>query len=499
MAPDYERMPPTWEEWAAVSPSTENEAVGATETLAAVTGRAGAQAVIKVKPIGAILTEVHNLIGRYVVATEEQLTTLALHTAHTHAFAAADTTLYINVTSAAPESGKTRVFEVLIELVRSPFNVVDPSTASLFRMVDAFQSTVLMDEIDVVFSGAKEERARVIGLLNAGYRRGASIPRVLDGSKDARPPKLFSIFSPKLFAGIGTALPPATLSRCATIRLKMKKPGEEAARLRIRIITEEARPLREQLSAWASDPGLIAELIAARPEMPEGLRDRQMDAWEPLFAIADLAGGGWPVRARTAALALSPDLQDGGQAVGVRLLHDLREILEPEEERVHLKDLAYRLNLIEDAAWGGWSEGKGISSREISRILKPFDLETTQIKIDGSNGKGYEVSQFADAFERYLLPPGNPGEPNPQLLGYPAGQGIYSGPGGGTSETSKTASDQDGNPVTEGNGDLGYRENEDAFRGNRPELTDTTSWCVRCQRYGTGHSGAHVSDWKGER
>lgn len=193
------------------------------------------------RPLGEILTATEALIAKYVVASGEQLDTLALHAAHTHAFEAADTTLYINVTSAAPESGKTRIFEVLVEIVRAPFNVVDPSTASLFRMVDAHSSTVLMDEIDVVFAGNKEEKSRIIGLLNAGYRRGAVIPRVLDGSKDARPPKLFKIFAPKMFAGIGTGLPPATLTRCAVIRLKKKKAGEEAAALRFRVIKEEAR------------------------------------------------------------------------------------------------------------------------------------------------------------------------------------------------------------------------------------------------------------------
>lgn len=211
---------------------------------------------------------------------------------------------------------------------------------------------------------------------------------------------------------------------------------------------------------------MIEELIAARPEMPEGLRDRQMDAWEPLFAIADMAGGDWPARARKAALALSPALEDGGQAVGVRLLHDLRdEVLEDGEERVHLKDLAYRLNLIEDAGWGGWNDGKGITSREISRILKPFDLETKQFKIDDVNGKGYEVAAFGDAFERYLNPPGNPDPQFPRLLGYPAGQRPDSADSEDVSIPPKTASDQGGNRVTEGNGNLGYQETADAFEG----------------------------------
>jgi hypothetical protein len=410
------------------------------------------------------------LVRKYVVADEHATCTLALHAAHTHAFDAADTTLYINVTSAAPESGKTRVFEVAEHLVRAPFNVVDPSTAALFRMVDAYRSTVLMDEIDVVFAGNKEERSRIIGLLNAGYRDGAAIPRVIDGSKDARPPKLFKIFSPKMFAGIGTVLPPATLSRTATIRLKAKKAGEQAARLRLREIKQEAAPIREALAAWAADRDVIDALSAARPTMPDGLRDRQMDAWEPLFAIADMAGGDWPDRARLASLALVPALEGG--AVGVRLLNDLKGILRAGEEHVHLKEIAWRLNVIEDAGWGGWNDGNGVTPREIARHLRAFEIETDQFKIDGLNGKGYAVAAFGDAFERYLKTPGNPGSPDPRLPGYPAGQSHYSAESQTGQNPTNPASDQGGNRVTGGIGTLSYPAHPYASESNGSAESD---------------------------
>jgi hypothetical protein len=364
--------------------------------------------------LAGLLDTTEAVIRKYVVAEAEQTCALTLGVAHTHAIAAAETTLYFNVTSAAPESGKTRLFEVLDGIVREPFNVTDPSTAALFRMVDAKTSTVLLDEADVLSSGDKEERARILSLINAGYRVGASIPRVLNGGKDERPPKLFKVFSPKFFAGITTGLPASTLSRCAVIRLKRKKAGEQAARLRLRDFKQEARPIREALAEWVATDGVIDVLRAVRPEMPDGLRDRQMDAWEPLFAIADMAGGTWPTRARYAALALSPALDDRGQAVGVRLLHDIREVLLGDEDRIHLKVLAARLNDLEDVGWGGWNDGDGIASREISKHLRPFELEPKQMKIDGLGGKGYDVDLFGDAFERYL---DTPVSEDPQILG----------------------------------------------------------------------------------
>ncbi|HKH54183.1 MAG TPA: DUF3631 domain-containing protein [Propionibacteriaceae bacterium] len=34
------------------------------------------------------------------------------------------------------------------------------------------------------------------------------------------------------------------------------------------------------------------------PEMPAGVDDRSADLWEPMLAIAELAGGDWPQRHR---------------------------------------------------------------------------------------------------------------------------------------------------------------------------------------------------------
>ena len=41
----------------------------------------------------------------------------------------------------------------------------------------------------------------------------------------------------------------------------------------------------------------------AWPALPEGVTDRRAEAWEPLIAIADAAGGTWPERARVASVA----------------------------------------------------------------------------------------------------------------------------------------------------------------------------------------------------
>src|SRR5450759_4135257 len=56
------------------------------------------------------------------------------------------------------------------------------------------------------------------------------------------------------------------------------------------------------------------------PAMPDALDDRAADNWEPLLAIADLAGGDYPKLARSAALHLSGSAEIDEQTIGVQLL-----------------------------------------------------------------------------------------------------------------------------------------------------------------------------------
>src|SRR5205823_13976044 len=102
-----------------------------------------------------------------------------------------------------------------------------------------------------------------------------------------------------------------------------KLPTEKVAKLRRR----DAGPLIElarKAARWAADH--VADLAAIDPEMPESLNDRAMDAWEFCIAIADLAGGEWPVRARTAARELSGDGTVEDDSIGIKLLADIRDV-----------------------------------------------------------------------------------------------------------------------------------------------------------------------------
>ena len=85
-----------------------------------------------------------------------------------------------------------------------------------------------------------------------------------------------------------------------------------------------------------------------RPGIPDDLSDRAADGWEPLLAIADLAGGEWPALARLAATSLSDGSADDDQSIGVRMLTDIKTVFDSEIDSMSTTDLLkhlYAINL----------------------------------------------------------------------------------------------------------------------------------------------------------
>jgi uncharacterized protein DUF3631 len=141
----------------------------------------------------------------------------------------------------------------------------------------------------------------------------------------------------------------------------------------------------------------------ARPELPDELDDRAWDYWEPLLAIADLAGEDWPERARAAAVELSSGEAREGDSLSLRLLADVRDVFaSAEAERFRTPELIAELCKIEESPWGDWNNGKPITPQALSKLLRPYRIRTRSVWVDGAKARGYQLEQFADAWGRYL-------------------------------------------------------------------------------------------------
>ena len=248
-----------------------------------------------------LLDDVRVFVRRFVVLTDAQADTIALWAAHTHVFEAFCSTAPRTSRSHPPRRGRGRQDSSK----RSSFSSANRYRprhfhAALFRVIDDKRPTLLIDEVDAVF-GKKSPREELRGILNAGYRQGATTHRM--GGSNNTQLQTFSVYCPKGFAGIGDCLPDTLSDRAISIRLKRRTRNVVIERFRLRDVGPSGASLRDRLADWL-EPN-EEHLAGSRPDLPDELDDRAQDVWEPLLAIADLAGGDWPERARRAALELS--------------------------------------------------------------------------------------------------------------------------------------------------------------------------------------------------
>jgi hypothetical protein len=189
------------------------------------------------------------------------------------------------------------------------------------------------------------------------------------------------------------------MTRSVVIRMRRRSSDEPVEPFRHREHAPEGHALREELESWA------AKIPSGRwPAMPEQITDRNADVWEALLAVADTAGGDWPKRARTAAVTLVTAVSQSPPGLGVQLLADLRSVfLRLGEERVSTETLLERLNGMEEAPWGN-IRGNPLDARGLARRLRRYEVGPKPIRDGAAVFKGYDATDFADPWSRYLTP-----------------------------------------------------------------------------------------------
>ncbi len=352
-----------------------------------------------------VLDTVTEFVSRFSVFPSEHCApTLALWYAHTHATDLFYVTPRLILDSAEPGSGKTRILEVAQYLVAAPEMTISATTAALFRLVAAGPITILFDEVDTIFnqSGGYNEDLR--GLLNAGYKRSATIARCVG---DARAMKVerFPVYAPAALAGIAGAMPSTITTRAITIHMRRRRADEPVEPFRERTVARLAEPIREELAAWINRAA--QQIGQACPAMPDGVTDRAAEIWEPLLALADAAGEHWPDTARAACRHFVLDTGPQVTSLGVRLLADLRHVFTQQRtDRMATADILAALVAIEESSWDDL-HGRALDSRRLGKELARYGVKPRNVKIGGTVVKGYRADGddgLADAWSRYLSP-----------------------------------------------------------------------------------------------
>ncbi len=367
------------------------------------------QAQMPVLKLPEILGGIFDYLRGHVIFTNQAHPTLiALWLAHTWVMSAFDFTPYLHILSPEKRCGKSRLMECIGLLCKDPWPIISPTAPVLFRKIDQDCPTVLIDEIDTIFSRSGDEASEALrGILNAGFQRNAKVARC---SGDYRGLREFDVFCPKALAGIG-GLPDTIEDRCLPIRLERKANGEKVERFRVREERAAAAPVVKALESWGLNPTVITALRAARPTIPDALGDRQADICEPLLAIADMAAGKWPVIARSAILSVCTKGAAQDDSLGVKLLSDIRRVfgIRPQVTTVEL--LRGLIELDTDAPWALWWPGVAqakapAAASKLARMLKPYEITPQTIRIGEKTFKGYRREGFEGTWSRYCSPLG---------------------------------------------------------------------------------------------
>jgi hypothetical protein len=349
----------------------------------------------------ALLAELHAALCRYVVLpSAEAADAVTLWIAASHAQPAWEHAPRLAVVSPLKRCGKSRLLDVVAETCHAPLITVNATIAAVVRSLGDDPPTLLVDEADTLWGSKKQadNNEDLRGLLNAGHQRNRPMLR---WDVTARTLERLGTFAMAMLAAIGD-LPDTIMDRAVVIRMRRRAPGEHVDPYRTRRDAPPLNHLRDRLTGWAREH--LRELQHAQPQMP--LEDRAADTWEPLIAVADLAGGDWPARARTAAAVMTAAeaQQEEDTSVSVRLLGDLREVFDQAgAEALYSATILEALHKLDEAPWADWY-GHPLRPRDLANLLRAYQVRPRDVREHGTGPqrKGYARADLYEPWARYL-------------------------------------------------------------------------------------------------
>jgi hypothetical protein len=341
-----------------------------------------------------LLQDVESFLARFVILPPDTRLPVALWVVSTFCFETFDAMAYLCVTSPTPRCGKTRLLEVLSLLVSNSQRTANISEAALFRIIEAQKPTLLLDEAETL-KGRSERAEYLRGLLNAGNRRDASVIRLVGQSHT---PQIFSVYCPKVVAGIGS-MPHTIRDRSILIQMQRRKDSERVQRFIFRKAQPDSDKLRQRMAGFVAASQETIDATYQNLDL-DFIEDRDAEAWEPLFAVLRVGDPRRLGELKECALVLTGQKAGGDaeESLSLRLLSDLREVW-PEDESAFTGHLIESLRAIEDSPWASEVD---LNPRKLARFLRPFGVEPRQVRIGSKTAKGYLLSELEPAFARYL-------------------------------------------------------------------------------------------------
>jgi putative DNA primase/helicase len=387
------------------------------------------------KPLADVLDTVARVFRKRVVCSPEALDAAALWTAATWGCrppgegAGPEIMPRLLFTSATKRCGKSTALDTVKAMVPRPLSTEGITEAALFRTTALYFPTLCLDEGDTYMRNNEPLRA----LLNSGFARGGQVLRVVEVSDGqggrAQVPHSFPTFCPVVLAGIGN-MPSTVEDRAIRVRLERKPPGRQGERIRGADLARMRTKITPHLAAHSDVLAAAMAAGVANSRFPPGLGDRDADNWEPLLAVADLAGGEWPQRATAAALKLCGDGEDRRDRTEM-LLADISEFTREQRQQrwdayrswrakgraagqlrprpydfIPTSELLSWLVSRDTSPWGECNHGRPLSAHGLNRMLKALKIASGRDRRGGritrEEVRGFWLPDFRAVWRRYL-------------------------------------------------------------------------------------------------
>ncbi len=221
-----------------------------------------------------IYTDIFNFAKKYLILKEHEYHILSLWIMASWLVDDFQTAPYLALI-APKSSGKTQVLNVLSELAYRAISTVSVTAPALFRSIELWHVTLLVDEAEFQVKGDTESGQALYGCLNGGYKRGSYALRI-EGDANSRIPAAYETFGFKAVASTRLFLPTLE-SRSIVFSMTQGTPSK------ILIDIREAEIIRSKLIWWRFETmGKLNQII------PESKIGRLIEMFVPLFTVAQV-------------------------------------------------------------------------------------------------------------------------------------------------------------------------------------------------------------------
>lgn len=344
-----------------------------------------AQPVITAPAGRGIVNAVQAFYEQYVTLGSPDYTfAAALWTLGTFLWPHFDAFPYLVITSMTKRSGKTRFGEVMSFVSSNPRSFAAMTPATLFRSIRDENPTLFLDEAETLSSETADTMRAV---LNAGYRRGQTIPRVSKKGVEEWP-----AYCPKVFILIGDVFD-TLRDRSIIVTMQRAEP-------KMRFVYDHARAegqaLRERAASVVEEyQGVIVEHYQRHAGLPF-LTDRDEEIWLPLFAVCEvLAPDRLGELQRVSADLSTEKTSESRRYVNLlgaekaaeddeyarRLLRDLRTVMNADPV-IFTAAALDRLKALPTGPWRKY-RGEGLTAIDMGNLLSRFGLAPKVIRTGG--------------------------------------------------------------------------------------------------------------------